>query len=101
LNNGNTVLVTDAAVTARQTVGTTLIEVESANVDISTAVYTMSLPAASPVRATFSGGLLSSFTAAGTAGAYSLQASSPTRGASPLVPATVTGGATTTVNIAY
>lgn len=101
LNNGNTALVTDAAVAARQTVGTTLIEVESANVDISTAVYTMSLPAASPVRATFSGGLLSSFTAAGTAGAYSLQASSPTRGASPLVPATVTGGATTTVNIAY
>jgi hypothetical protein len=101
LNNGSTTLVTDAAVTARQTVGTTVIEVESANVDSSTAMYTMSLPAAQPVLATYSGGLLSSFTPTGTAGLYSLQASSPTRGLSPTVPAAVTGGATTTVNIAY
>jgi len=100
-NNGSTTLVTDASVTAQQTVGSTLIEVESANVDFTTAVYTMSLPAAAPVSATFSGGLLSSFTTAGTAGAYSLRATSPTRGTSPLVPATVTGGTTTTVNISY
>jgi hypothetical protein len=102
--SGNTTTaapVTDATVAALQSTGTTRFEVNSANVDGVSGVYTLSLPASAPVRATWAGTPISStsFISAGTAG-YTLRSMSATAGTKE-VPATVTGGSTTTVNIAY
>ena len=98
---GNT-LVTDAGVTAQQSIGAQLVEIANANVDATTAVYKMALPAAQPVRATYAGAPLtaSSFTATGTAGAYTLKADSSTKGTVTATTA-ITGGTTTTTNISY
>ena len=98
---GNT-LVTDAGVTAQQSIGSQLVEIANANVDMSTAVYKMVLPAGQPVRATYAGAPLtaSSFTATGTAGAYTLKADSSTKGTVTATTA-ITGGTTTTTNISY
>jgi hypothetical protein len=94
--------VTDAAVTALQSIGSQLLEIASANVDFTTAAYKMALPAAQPVRATYAGAPLgaSAFTATGTAGAYTLKADSSTKGTVTTTTA-ITGGTTTTTNISY
>lgn len=101
-NTTSTQLVTDATVTASQSIASKLVEIASTNVDFTTAMYTMQLPTAAPVRATWSSTTgLSAFTAAGTAGAYSLRATSPTKGATAPVSTTVNGTTTTTLNFSY
>lgn len=94
--------VTDATVTALQTVGTQLLEIASANVDATTAMYTMALPTAAPVKATYAGAPLTSasFTPAGTGGTYTLRAVSSTRGTVTRT-TSVTPASTTTFNITY
>ena len=98
--SGSATLVTDATVTALQSIGSQLVEIASTNVDFTSATYTLALPTAQPVRATYSGTALSSFAPTGTAGAYSLRSVSPTAGTK-TVTTTVDGTATTTLNIAH
>lgn len=95
----STAAVTDATVTALQSIGGSNVDVKSTPVNATNGSYSLSLPAAAPVLAPYStSGLV--FAPSGTAGAYSLEAASPTRGTQ-TKSATVTGGATTTVNFAY
>ena len=99
---GTPTLVTDATVTAQQSIGSQLLEIAGANVDATTAAYTFSLPTAAPVRAVFSGTPFNSsaFATSGTAGAYTLRSVSPVAGTKS-TSTTVTGTATVTANIAY
>ena len=94
--------VTDAAVTALQSIGSQLLEIASTNVDFTTAVYKLSLPTAAPVKATYAGAPLtsSSFTAAGTGGTYTLRADSSSKGTKTTT-TSVTPATTTTTNITY
>lgn len=94
--------VTDAVVTAQQTVDSKVLEIASTNVDATSGAYTLVLPAAAPVRYnwTFGGGLSAPATFADAAGEYTLRADSPTQGTHERS-LTVTGDATTTADIAY
>ena len=94
--------VTDATVTAQQTIDTQSLEIASTNVDALSAAYTLVLPSAAPVRYnwTSSGGLSAPATFTDAAGVYKLRADSPTKGTHERS-LTVTGDATTTADIAY
>jgi hypothetical protein len=94
-----TAVVSDATVTALQSVNGANIDVASTPVDLDLGTYKLSLPSAAPVLAPYASAGLT-FTPNGTGGSYTLQAVSPTKGTK-TNPATVTGGATTTVNFAY
>jgi hypothetical protein len=94
--------VTDASVAARQSVGGQVLEIASTNVDATSARYTLVLPAAAPVRYTWtaSGGLSAPATTTTAPGAYRLRADSPTEGTQERS-VTVTGDESTTADIAY
>jgi hypothetical protein len=94
--------VTDASVAARQSVGGLVLEIASTNVDATSARYTLVLPAAAPVRYTWtaSGGLSAPATTTTAPGAYRLRADSPTEGTQERS-VTVTGDESTTADIAY
>jgi hypothetical protein len=96
------VAVTDANVTALQALtGGPTIEVKSQPVDATNGTYTLHLPTAAPVKASFPTGTATlAFTPdTAVAGQYTLQASSPTR--STISRTTTVGTTTTSVNFGY
>jgi hypothetical protein len=96
------VAVTDASVTALQALtGGPTIDVKSQSVDATNGSYTLHLPMAAPVKASFPTGTATlAFTPdTAVAGQYTLQASSPTH--STISRTTTVGTTTTSLNFSY
>jgi hypothetical protein len=96
------VAVTDASVTALQALtGGPTIDVKSQSVDATNGSYTLHLPTAAPVKASFPTGTATlAFTPdTAVAGQYTLQASSPTH--STISRTTTVGTTTTSLNFSY
>lgn len=75
----STTLVTDATVTASQSVGPHTIHVASTPVDLDLATYTVRLPRVAAVHASYAVGALTFSTDAASAGKYTLKAAAPGR----------------------
>jgi hypothetical protein len=96
---GTSTLVTDATVTAWQSVGSTPVNVASTPVDFELATYTIKLPTAAPVRAPYAAGSLAFTADTAAAGKYTLKAAAP--GRATLQQAVDVGGGDATVDFSY
>lgn len=89
-----------ASVRALQTINSVSYEIASANANLDTGAYSLTLPAAAPMVGTYSPTLPIALTAASVAGQYSVQATSAS-GATQTSAANVSGGGQSGVNFNF